>query len=75
MTVQAQLLDLLRELRDEFGCSVLLITHDLGVADQIADRLAVLHHGELVEIGPAAERGAQPAARLHPFAAGVAADA
>jgi peptide/nickel transport system ATP-binding protein len=55
VTVQAQLLDLLRELRDDFGCSVLLITHDLGVADQIADRLAVLHHGELVELGAAAE--------------------
>lgn len=55
VTVQAQLLELLRELRDDFGCSVLLITHDLGVADRIADRLAVLHHGELVEIGPAAE--------------------
>jgi peptide/nickel transport system ATP-binding protein len=55
VTVQAQLLDLLRELRDDFGCSVLLITHDLGVADQIADRLAVLHHGELVEIGNAAD--------------------
>ena len=55
VTVQAQLLDLLRELRDDFGCSVLLITHDLGVADQIADRLAVLHDGELVEIGPAAD--------------------
>ncbi|WP_161600485.1 ATP-binding cassette domain-containing protein [Mycolicibacterium hodleri] len=55
VTVQAQLLDLLRELRDDFGCSVLLITHDLGVADQIADRLAVLHHGELVEIGTAAD--------------------
>jgi peptide/nickel transport system ATP-binding protein len=55
VTVQAQLLDLLRELRDDFGCSVLLITHDLGVADQIADRLAVLHHGELVELGPAAD--------------------
>ncbi|WP_176562005.1 ATP-binding cassette domain-containing protein [Mycolicibacterium palauense] len=54
VTVQAQLLDLLRELRDDFGCSVLLITHDLGVADQIADRLAVLYRGELVEIGPAA---------------------
>jgi peptide/nickel transport system ATP-binding protein len=53
--VQAQLLDLLRELRDDFGCSVLLITHDLGVADQIADRLAVLHQGELVEIGKAAD--------------------
>ena len=55
VTVQAQLLDLLRELRADFGCSVLLITHDLGVADQIADRLAVLHDGELVEIGPAAD--------------------
>ena len=55
VTVQAQLLDLLRELRDDFGCSVLLITHDLGVADQIADRLAVLHHGELVEVGAAAD--------------------
>src|SRR6185312_10494568 len=52
---QAQLLDLLRELRADFGCSVLLITHDLGVADQIADRLAVLHDGMLVEIGPAAD--------------------
>jgi peptide/nickel transport system ATP-binding protein len=60
VTVQAQLLDLLRELRDEFGCSVLLITHDLGVADQIADRLAVLHHGELVEIGPASDAVRNP---------------
>ena len=55
VTVQAQLLEVLRELRDEFGCSVLLITHDLGVADKIADRLAVLHHGELVEIGQASD--------------------
>ena len=55
VTVQAQLLDLLRELRDDFGCSVLMITHDLGVADQIADRLAVLYRGELVEIGKAAD--------------------
>jgi peptide/nickel transport system ATP-binding protein len=55
VTVQAQLLDLLRELRDDFGCSVLMITHDLGVADQIADRLAVLYRGQLVEIGPAAD--------------------
>ena len=61
VTVQAQLLQLLRELRDEFGCSVLLITHDLGVADQIADRLAVLHSGELVEIGSAADVVRRPA--------------
>ncbi len=55
VTVQAQLLEVLRELRDDFGCSVLLITHDLGVADRIADRIAVLHHGDLVELGPTAE--------------------
>ncbi|TRW76967.1 ABC transporter ATP-binding protein [Mycolicibacterium sp. 018/SC-01/001] len=55
VTVQAQLLALLRELRDDFGCSVLMITHDLGVADQIADRLAVLHRGRLVEVGAAAD--------------------
>jgi peptide/nickel transport system ATP-binding protein len=54
VTVQAQLLTLLRELRDDFGCSVLMITHDLGVADQIADRLAVMYRGEVVELGPAA---------------------
>ena len=60
VTVQAQLLQLLCELRDDFGCSVLMITHDLGVADQIADRLAVLHHGELVEIGAAAAVVRQP---------------
>jgi peptide/nickel transport system ATP-binding protein len=64
VTVQAQLLDLLRELRDDFGCSVLLITHDLGVADQIADRLAVLHHGELVEVGNAADVVRNP---QHPY--------
>jgi peptide/nickel transport system ATP-binding protein len=55
VTVQAKLLELLRELRDDFGCSVLFITHDLGVADQIADRLAVLYRGDLVEVGPAAD--------------------
>jgi peptide/nickel transport system ATP-binding protein len=53
VTVQAQLLELLRELREKFGCSVLMITHDLAVADQISDRLAVLYRGDLVELGPA----------------------
>ena len=73
VTVQAQLLDLLRELRDELGCSVLLITHDLGVADQIADRLAVLHHGELVELGPARTVVTHPSHAYTRSPAGVAA--
>ncbi|MGI4896516.1 MAG: oligopeptide/dipeptide ABC transporter ATP-binding protein, partial [Janthinobacterium lividum] len=68
VTVQAQLLDLLRELRDEHGCSVLLITHDLGVASQIADRIAVMYAGRLVEIGPSAQVLTAPS---HPYTAGL----
>jgi len=49
VTIQAQILDLLRELRDESGMSVLLITHDLGVVGQWADRVAVMHGGRLLE--------------------------
>jgi peptide/nickel transport system ATP-binding protein len=52
VTVQAQVLALLRKLRDEIGCSFLLITHDLGVAAQIADRIAVMYAGRLAELGP-----------------------
>ncbi len=68
VTVQAQLLDLLRELRDEHGCSVVLITHDLGVASQIADRIAVMYAGRLAEVGPAAAVLTAPA---HPYTTGL----
>ena len=63
VTVQAQVLTLLRELSDQLGCSVLLVTHDLGVAAQIADRVAVMYAGRLVEVGPTHEvltRAAHP---------------
>jgi peptide/nickel transport system ATP-binding protein len=68
VTVQAQLLDLLQALRDDHGCSVLLITHDLGVASRIADRIAVMYAGRLAEVGPTAAVLGSPA---HPYTAGL----
>jgi ABC-type dipeptide/oligopeptide/nickel transport system ATPase component len=52
VTVQAGVLRLLRQLCDELGLAVLLITHDLGVMSSLADRIAVLRQGEIVEEGP-----------------------
>ncbi|MGX9790642.1 dipeptide ABC transporter ATP-binding protein [Mycobacterium sp. MMS18-G62] len=68
VTVQAQVLRLLRRLRDEIGCSIVLITHDLGVAAQISDRIAVLYAGRIAEIGPTADVLGMPA---HPYTHGL----
>ncbi|MBB6485788.1 ABC transporter ATP-binding protein [Rhizobium lusitanum] len=51
VTVQAQILTLMRELRDEFNTSILLITHDMGVVAEMADRVAIMQHGRIVEQG------------------------
>ena len=70
VTVQAQVLRLLQRLRDEIGCSIVFITHDLGVAAQISDRIAVLYAGRIAEIGPTAAVLGTPA---HPYTHGSAA--
>jgi peptide/nickel transport system ATP-binding protein len=55
VSIQAQVLDLLRDLRARLNLSMLFITHDLRVAAQLCDRLAVMQHGKLVEIGPVSQ--------------------
>lgn len=68
VTVQAEILDLLRDLRGEFGLSLLLITHDLGVIAEMADRTAVMYGGRLVECGSTHALFASPA---HPYTRGL----
>ena len=60
VTVQAEILDLLRECRDEFGASIVLITHNMGVVADLADRVAVMYRGDLVEQSPVEELFANP---------------
>jgi oligopeptide transport system ATP-binding protein len=55
VTIQAQILDLLRELQEKIGTSVILITHDLGVVASVADRIAVMYAGKIVETGTVRE--------------------
>jgi peptide/nickel transport system ATP-binding protein len=67
-TVQIQVLLLLRRLQQELGMGVIFVTHDLGVAGEIADRVAVMYAGRFVEEGPVAELMTSP---LHPYAQGL----
>ncbi len=55
VTIQAQILNLIRDLKDELGMTVIYITHDLGVVANVADRIAVMYAGQLVEFGTAEE--------------------
>jgi peptide/nickel transport system ATP-binding protein len=68
VTVQAQILDLLRELQVETGMSIILITHDLGVVAEMADEVAVMYAGRVVERASAADLFADP---QHPYTLGL----
>ncbi len=68
VTIQAQILDLLAEIREKFGLTMLFISHDLAVVSQVADRVAVMYAGNLVELGPRAEIFRLPA---HPYTRGL----
>ena len=64
VTIQAQILDLIRELQEDLNSGVLLITHDLGVVAEMADRVAVMYAGQIVEIAPVKELFKDP---KHPY--------
>jgi peptide/nickel transport system ATP-binding protein len=68
VTVQAQILALLRRLRDDFGMAMVFITHDLGVVAEIADEVVVMYAGRVVEQAPVAELFAAP---QHPYTWGL----
>src|SRR6185312_13357171 len=68
VTIQAQILDLLRKLREETGTAVILITHDLGVVAETCDEVAVMYAGEIVERAPVDELFANP---QHPYTVGL----
>ena len=70
VTVQAEILKLMRDLRERVNAGVLLITHDMGVVADMADRIAVMQHGRIVETGTTDQIFNAPAAPLHPAAAG-----
>ena len=68
VTVQAQILELLQRLRRDFGSSIILITHDMGVVAEVADRVMVMYAGRIVERGTMRELFTQP---WHPYTWGL----
>ncbi|MGB8771137.1 MAG: ABC transporter ATP-binding protein [Candidatus Korobacteraceae bacterium] len=68
VTIQAQVLDLLSELREKFSLAMLFISHDLAVVSQVSDRIGVMYAGSLVEMGTAQEVFTHPA---HPYTRGL----
>jgi oligopeptide/dipeptide ABC transporter ATP-binding protein len=67
-SIQAQILELLREMRQRYSLALLLISHDLALVSEVSDRVAVMYHGRLVESGRASDVFRRPA---HPYAASL----
>ena len=68
VTIQAQILDLMKKLKSEFHAAIMLITHDLGVVAEMCDRVAVMYAGKVVEEGTTRELFGEP---LHPYTEGL----
>src|ERR1051325_7570267 len=68
VTIQAGILDLLRDVRERLGTAIILITHDLGVVADVADRVVVMYAGRKVEEAPVRELFAHP---QHPYTVGL----
>jgi oligopeptide/dipeptide ABC transporter ATP-binding protein len=66
--VEAQILELLKELKNEYGLTLILITHNIGIVAEMADTVAVMYAGKIVEIGPTEHIFANP---LHPYTKGL----
>jgi oligopeptide transport system ATP-binding protein len=68
VSIQAQIINLLEDLQDEFGLTYVFVAHDLGVVRHVSDRIAVMYLGKIVEIGPADEVYSKP---IHPYTASL----
>src|SRR5690606_5664150 len=68
VTIQAQILDLIKELQEKIGLSIIFITHDLGVVANIADRVAIMYAGRIIEYGTSEEIFFDP---RHPYTWGL----
>jgi len=68
VTIQSQILELLRELQDEFGMAIIFVTHDLGVVASVCDEVSVMYAGQVVEQAPIDDFFAAP---QHPYSRGL----
>ena len=71
VTIQAQVIDMIRELRDRLGTAMIMITHDLGIVAQTCDNVAVMYAGKLVEVGTASDIFSGLAEAHHPYTTGL----